>query len=89
MSEKIVEDLARRLHDKMADQMADYVDLCERSGCNKKAITDHMLAVLVRETMIGFIAYGMNKKEVLHSMGISYDLVRPEVEKLMKKERRR
>ena len=89
MSEKIVEDLARRLHDKMAEQMADYVDLCERADCDRRDITDHMLAVLVRETMIGFIAYGMHKKDILHSMGISYDLVRPEVEKLMKKERRR
>ena len=73
----------------MTEQMADYVDLCDRSDCDRKDVTDHMLAVLVRETMIGFISYGMNKKEILHSMGIYYDLVRPEVEKLMKKARRR
>ena len=84
MTKQIVCDLAENLGVKIHRQMADYLDLCHRSDCDMQDATDHMLGLLVGEAITGMITMGMSKKEVLEAMGVTYDLVRPDVEEEFK-----
>ena len=84
MTEKIIEDLADRLRDKMHEQMNDYLDLCHRSDCNMREASEQMLAVLLQEAMFGMVTFGVNKKDALRSTGVAYDIALPEVEEAMK-----
>jgi len=84
MSEEILRDLAGRLEDKMHRQMADFIDLCHRADCDMEAATHHMISILVKEALIGMVTIGMNKKDILRSVGIAHDILRPNVEKIRK-----
>jgi hypothetical protein len=89
VSEKIIEDLADRLRDKMHEQMNDYLDLCRRSDCGMREASQQMLAVLLQEAMFGMITFGVNKKDALRSTGLAYDIALPEVEEAIKREKAR
>jgi hypothetical protein len=89
VSEKIIKDLSDRLSDKLHEQMNDYLDLCHRSDCDMKAASEHMLAVLLQEAMFGMVTFGVNKKDALRSVGLAYDIARPEAEEELKQAKAR
>jgi hypothetical protein len=85
MSEEIIRDLINRLDAKMRKQMEDYIDLCNRADCDMEEATNHMLGLSIRIAVVGLISCGMNKKDVLTSVAIAYDIARPNVENAQKK----
>jgi hypothetical protein len=84
MSQRILNDLAKRLDLKIQRDMADFADLCDRADCDKDDTTNHLITLMVREALIGMITIGMHKKEILAAVGKAHDLIRPTLERQLK-----
>ena len=85
MSEEIILDLVKRLDAKMRRHMEDYLDLCNRADCDMEDATNHMLGLAIRIAVVGMLSCRMNKKDVLTSVALAYDMARPNVENAQKK----
>ena len=89
MSERILNDLAKRLDDKIYQDMSDFMDLCSRADCDMEVAQHHMISLMVKEALTGMMAIGMDRKEILAAVGKADDLMRPRVMKALKEQERK
>jgi hypothetical protein len=81
MSERIVDDLAKRLDLKIHRNMNDFIDLCIRADCDREVVSNYMISIMVREALTGMISIGMHRKNILAAIERAHDLMRPALEK--------
>ena len=85
MSQRIFNDLAKRLDNRIYQDMSDFMDLCSRADCDMEAAQHHMISLMIREALTGMMAIGMSRKEILTSVGKADDTMRQCVMKVLKK----
>lgn len=85
MSQRILNDLAKRLDDRIYRDMSDFMDLCSRADCDMEIAQHHMITLMVREALTGMIAIGMDRKKILAAVGKADDMMRPRVMKELEK----
>ena len=89
MSQRIFNDLAKRLDNRIYQDMSDFVDLCSRADCDMEAAQHHMISLMIREALTGMMAIGMDRKEILAAVGKADDLMRQRVMKALKEQERK